>query len=89
MRKAITNRNEKATLNKIIMMSAWSFIIVLSSILFMYVGRWIDTSYNTEPLFMLGMLILAISLAMSRLYMEFKKTDTQMSEMKRRRLLNR
>jgi F0F1-type ATP synthase assembly protein I len=63
-------RKDKTTLNSIVMISAWGLIMVISSFIFMYVGRWIDVSFNTEPAFMIGMLFLGICLCIFRLYRE-------------------
>jgi len=38
--------------------------------MFLYVGRWIDTKFNTEPSFMFGLFLLAIGLCIWRLYGE-------------------
>jgi F0F1-type ATP synthase assembly protein I len=57
-------------MGKIIALGAWSFAIVLSSVLFAYIGILIDSSFGTEPSFMLGLLFLAIFLSVGRLYQE-------------------
>lgn len=57
-------------MGKILALGAWGFAIVLSSILFSYVGRLVDNSFGTEPSFMLGLLFLAIFLSIGRLYQE-------------------
>ena len=49
------------TMNQIILLSAWSFTMVISSFLFLMAGRWIDVKFNTEPTFMLGLLMLGLS----------------------------
>jgi MFS-type transporter involved in bile tolerance (Atg22 family) len=65
------NKNKQRLRNsQIIMISAWGFTIVVSSFLFLFVGRWVDTKFNTEPLFMAGLLILAVFLCIGRLYLE-------------------
>jgi len=74
-RKKLRTKN----LNQIILMSAWSFTLVISSFLFLFVGRWIDIRLNTEPAFMLGLFVLAISLCIGRIYMDFTKTREQLS----------
>jgi len=74
-RNKLTNKN----LNHIILMSAWSFTLVISSFLFLFVGRWIDIRFNTEPAFMLGLFVLAISLCIGRIYMDFTKTREQIN----------
>jgi hypothetical protein len=67
-------------LNHIVMMSAWSFTIVVSSFLFLFVGRWIDVKFNTEPAFMLGLFVLAITLCIARMYDDFTKTRDDMKK---------
>ena len=67
-------------LNHIIMMSAWSFTIVVSSFVFLFVGRWIDVKFNTEPAFMLGLFVLAITLCIARMYDDFVKTRDHMRD---------
>ena len=68
MKKIIKNNKDIKTMNNVLKVSAWGFIIVISSFVFMYIGRWIDVNFNTEPAFMLGMLILGISLGIFRMY---------------------
>ena len=70
MKRLLKERKDKTTLNSIVMISAWGIIIVISSFVFMYAGRWIDVNFNTEPAFMIGMLFLGICLCMFRLYKE-------------------
>ncbi len=65
----ITMTREKATeYSHILMLSAWGFAIVLSSFLFLYIGYWIDKTFNTAPSFMFGLFLLAIGLCVGRLY---------------------
>lgn len=54
----------------IISISSWSFILVISSFLFLRVGNWIDKLFNTEPTFMIGLFFLAVFLCIGRLYNE-------------------
>ena len=68
MKKIIKDKKDIKTMNNVLKVSAWGFIIVISSFVFMYIGRWIDVNFNTEPAFMLGMLILGISLGIFRMY---------------------
>jgi F0F1-type ATP synthase assembly protein I len=69
-KKAQAARN----LNHILMMSAWSFTIVVSSFVFLFVGRWIDVKIGTEPWFMIGLFILGIGLCIGRMYGDFIRT---------------
>ena len=47
---------------------AWGFTMVISSFLFLYIGRQIDVFFNTEPNFMIGLMLLAIFMCIGRLY---------------------
>ncbi len=62
--------NLRTTLSQILQISVWGFVIVASSFMFLYAGRWIDARLNTEPSFMLGLFILAVFLCIWRLYGE-------------------
>ena len=62
--------NLRSNLTQILQISVWGFVIVASSLLFLFVGRWIDTTFNTEPSFMFGLFILAVGLCIWRLYGE-------------------
>jgi len=53
--------------------SAWGFVMVISSFIFLYIGRLIDLMLNTEPNFMLGLMVLSIFFCISRLYKEAKE----------------
>jgi hypothetical protein len=77
MKRMKRDKLNKRNLNDIVLMSAWSFTLVISSFIFMFVGRWIDLRFNTEPAFMLGLFVLAISLCIGRIYMDFTKTREQ------------
>ncbi len=79
MKRVGKDKLNNKNLNHIILMSAWSFTLVISSFLFLFVGRWIDIRFNTEPAFMLGLFVLAISLCIGRIYMDFTKTRDQIS----------
>ncbi|MCX5834985.1 MAG: AtpZ/AtpI family protein [Deltaproteobacteria bacterium] len=57
-----------ATYSSTLVLSAWSFAMVISSFVFMYVGYLIDELLNTSPNFMLGLFVLAIFLCVGRLY---------------------
>ncbi|MRR14758.1 AtpZ/AtpI family protein [archaeon] len=83
MVKKTRSANNNRNLNHIIMMSAWSFTIVVSSFLFLFIGRWIDTRFNTEPAFMLGLFILGIVLCIARMYDDFVKTKQNFKKYRR------
>lgn len=76
-------KTDVKSINHIIMMSAWSFTIVVSSFLFLAVGRWIDVRFNTEPAFMLGLFVLAITLCIARMYDDFIKTRDSLKHHRR------
>ena len=57
----------RCTLSDILAFSAWGFVIAAGS-LFFWVGVLIDGALSTEPFFMLGLLILAVFLTISRLW---------------------
>jgi len=77
---------DSKNINQIIMLSAWSFTIVVSSLLFLYIGRQIDVTLNTEPGFMIGLLILGISLCILRLYKDFTHMNQHLARRRQRRV---
>jgi hypothetical protein len=54
----------------ILMLSAWGMVIVVTSLLFLYVGHLLDQWLETAPNFMLGLFFLAIVTTIGRLYQE-------------------
>ena len=54
----------------ILMLSAYGFVIVFASLLFLYVGHLLDEWLGTAPNFMLGLFFLAIATTIIRLYQE-------------------
>jgi F0F1-type ATP synthase assembly protein I len=62
--------HEMRDLGSILMLSAWGFVIVIASLLFLYVGYRLDGWLGTEPNFMLGLFLLAIVISVGRLYQE-------------------
>jgi hypothetical protein len=83
MKKTKRNTYQAKTLNQIILLSAWSFTMVISSFLFLLAGRWIDVKFNTEPTFMLGLLVLGIGLCIGRMYQDYMKIR---NDLNRRRI---
>jgi Putative F0F1-ATPase subunit Ca2+/Mg2+ transporter len=77
MKMVNDKKNNTRYLSQIIMLSAWSFTIVISSFIFLFVGRWIDVNLNTEPTFMVGLFVLAVFLCVARLYVDFNRTSEQ------------
>ncbi len=54
----------------ILLLSAYGFVTVLASFLFLYVGYHLDQWLNTAPTFMIGLFLLAVFLCVARLYQE-------------------
>jgi len=65
-----STKNKTSAYSQILLLSAWGFVIVISSFLFLYVGYWLDGKLNTAPSFMLGLFMLAIFLCIGRFYQE-------------------
>jgi uncharacterized membrane protein (DUF485 family) len=82
MKMVNKKKNNTRYLSQIIMLSAWSFTIVISSFIFLFVGRWIDVNLNTEPTFMVGLFVLAVSLCIARLYVDFNRTSEQIRKIR-------
>ena len=64
------NYQHLTTISGILMLSAWSFVIVIASFLFLWLGHLLDEKLGTGPNFMLGFFFLAIFLCVMRLYQE-------------------
>ena len=56
--------------NPVMIVSAYGFVIVFTSLLFFYIGFKIDQYFKTAPNFMFGMFFLALFLSIGRLYQE-------------------
>lgn len=71
------NEHQMQKYSSILMLSAWGFVMVIASFLFLYVGHLLDEILGTAPNFMLGFFFLAIFLCVMRLYQEAwkKKKD--------------
>ena len=67
MRTGIT-AYKGSILSDILAFSAWGFVIVVGSLLFFWVGLFIDEKLRTEPYFMFGLFFLAIMLTIGRLW---------------------
>ena len=65
-----THQGQLNNFGSILMLSAWSFVMVIASFLFLYVGHLLDGILGTAPNFMLGLFFLAIFLSVMRLYQE-------------------
>ncbi|NMD40288.1 MAG: AtpZ/AtpI family protein [Deltaproteobacteria bacterium] len=84
MKKVRRGKLRTRTLNQIILLSAWSFTLVISSFLFLFVGRWIDVRFNTEPTFMLGLFVLGIGLCIARMYTDYTKAKDELNNQRYR-----
>jgi hypothetical protein len=56
--------------NPIMSISAYGFVIVIASFLFLYIGFKIDQFFGMEPNFMLGLFLSAVVTTIGRLYQE-------------------
>jgi apolipoprotein N-acyltransferase len=56
----------------ILMMSAWGFVMVIASFLFLWLGYKIDEYIGTTPNFMFGLFFLAVFMCVMRIYNEAK-----------------
>ena len=54
----------------ILKISAWGFVIAVTSLLFLYIGHLLDQWLETAPNFMFGLFFLAIVTTIGRLYQE-------------------
>ncbi|HHO75208.1 MAG TPA: AtpZ/AtpI family protein [Deltaproteobacteria bacterium] len=79
MKKVKRNRQQTKIMNHIILLSAWSFTLVISSFLFLFAGRWVDQRFNTEPTFMLGLFVLGIWICIARMYKDYIKTRDELN----------
>ena len=79
MKSVRRNKLQTKTLNQIIMLSAWSFTLVISSFLFLFAGRWIDVKFNTEPTFMLGLFVLGMGLCFARMFTDYTKAKDELN----------
>lgn len=84
MKKVRRGKLRTRTLNQIILLSAWSFTLVISSFLFLFVGRWIDVRFSTEPTFMLGLFVLGIGLCIARMYTDYTKAKDELNNQRYR-----
>lgn len=64
------NLQQMHRFGSILILSAWGFVIVVTSLLFLYIGHLLDQWLGTAPNFMLGLFFLAIVTTIGRLYQE-------------------
>ena len=65
-----TTMSPANSLHGVMVISAWGFVIVLTSFLFLYLGYRLDQWLGTAPNFMFGLFFLAIVTTIGRLYQE-------------------
>lgn len=65
-----THNEEPILFRSIIMLSAWGFVLVIASFLFLWLGHLLDELLGTSPIFMLGLFFTAIVGCFIELYDE-------------------
>ena len=65
-----THRGLYTTYSSVLILSAWGFVIAISSFLFLYVGYKLDECLGTAPNFMFGLFFLALFTCIGRLFQE-------------------
>ncbi|PKN18899.1 MAG: hypothetical protein CVU71_08900 [Deltaproteobacteria bacterium HGW-Deltaproteobacteria-6] len=55
-----THDTPSTSFHIIIMLSAWGFVLVVVSFLFLWLGHLLDELLDTKPIFMLGLFLLGI-----------------------------
>ena len=65
-----TQRGLYHTYAHVLMLSAWGFVIAITSFLFLYLGYKLDDYLGTTPNFMFGLFFLAVFTCIGRLYQE-------------------
>lgn len=68
-----THNEDSSSYHVIFLFSAWGFVLVVTSILFLWLGHLMDDLLGTSPKFMLIMLILAVIGCFVELYEEVLK----------------
>lgn len=57
---------------KILNLSAWGIILVVSTVGMAMFGLWLDRIFETQPMFMAGLMALANGCSVYRMYLESK-----------------
>lgn len=70
----LCNKKKRQLLTDGLRFGGWGFVVVIFSFLFMYAGHRLDEMLNTAPIFMIGLLFLAVILCIVRLTQEVLKT---------------
>ena len=65
-----TQRGLYTTYSSVLMLSAWGFVIAITSFLFLYVGYKLDEHLGTAPNFMFGLFFLTLFTSIARLFRE-------------------
>jgi F0F1-type ATP synthase assembly protein I len=68
-----TQDEDSRSYHVIFLFSAWGFVLVVTSLLFLWLGHLMDDLLGTSPKFMLGMLLLAVIGCFIELYAEVLK----------------
>jgi len=67
---AAITKPQQRTFRSVLIMSAWGYVIVIFSFLFLYLGKLLDEFVGTSPSFMLGLFFLALFVGIGRFYKE-------------------
>jgi len=65
-----THHQDSLSFHVIFLLSAWGFVLVVTSLLFLWLGHLMDGLLGTSPKFMLVMLVLAVIGCFIELYEE-------------------
>lgn len=63
-------KTQTTMIKKTMLLSSWSFVMVICSVLFGYVGLKIDAMLGTPPMLMTGFTVLGFFVVIMRLYNE-------------------
>ena len=69
----MTTRRHKETMPRFLQLmqfTVWGFTIVISSVVFLLAGYWLDGKLGTQPTFTMGLFLLAVILSIGRLYQD-------------------
>lgn len=64
------NKKKRQLIISGVRFGGWGFVLVIFSMLFSYAGYWLDKELNTAPIFMIGLLFIAVSLCTIRLFQQ-------------------
>lgn len=67
------NKTGRRVLSNGLRFSGWGFVLVAFSILLSHAGYWLDEKLNTAPVFMAGLLFLAVILSIVKMTQEVLK----------------